>query len=555
MPTITTPAQLLASQALLPSELRTADWDALAITNPTTQAWINERAFFMAAVSQASILDSFRRNALDYTSGKIGPQEARKRLRAALATLGYQPTPPLNGTIKDLSSTARMKVTLETNLAQARGWSQYRTAMQNTSRPGFRLYRAGQAKAPRDWTTRWQQAWQSLTPQEQTTATSGQDPANLCALKTSPIWSRISRFGTPYPPFDFNSHMRTRSLSAAECQQLGILPQDPQALAALAQQQTASVPSLNANVEADISSLSASMVDQLEHILSGVATVRNHKLVMIDKNGTQECSWQEIGHVISAGHTPTQPQQKDNNKGRNQPKQQPTPGQLAWQQKQQDMAARLNNPDLQLNAFRLWIKDSSRFFIGNEQNRQLAQIHKAAVRAGMAKDYLPHPDYVSLDVIQDAQRLFTRIIPTSSDDAGKDPTIYRTLTFTSKTEGEKVLDLIKKKHDDGNSYYTARPNTLAESWSHSKRNAKNYARKDYSIILRCRSYKSRRRLDGIYDYLDKFPKEFPGFNMKSEAESIFLGNVRFIVDQIQETTVKDKKGRLKTIVYIDVREE
>lgn len=173
----------------------------------------------------------------------------------------------------------------------------------------------------------------------------------------------------------------------------------------------------------------------------------------------------------------------------------------------------------------------------------------------MAKDYLPHPDYVSLDVIQDAQRLFTRIIPTSSDDAGKDPTIYRTLTFTSKTEGEKVLDLIKKKHDDGNSYYTARPNTLAESWSHSKRNAKNYARKDYSIILRCRSYKSRRRLDGIYDYLDKFPKEFPGFNMKSEAESIFLGNVRFIVDQIQETTVKDKKGRLKTIVYIDVREE
>ncbi len=69
------------------------------------------------------------------------------------------------------------------------------TPLHHLRRPGFRLYRAGQAKSPRDWTTRWQQGWQSLPPQEQTTATSGQDPANLCALKTSPIWSRISRSG------------------------------------------------------------------------------------------------------------------------------------------------------------------------------------------------------------------------------------------------------------------------------------------------------------------------------------------------------------------------
>lgn len=45
----------------------------------------------------------------------------------------------------------------------------------------------------------------------------------MVALKTSPIWVELSRFGYPYPPFDFNSGMWVRPVSDDDCEALGLL--------------------------------------------------------------------------------------------------------------------------------------------------------------------------------------------------------------------------------------------------------------------------------------------------------------------------------------------
>jgi hypothetical protein len=37
----------------------------------------------------------------------------------------------------------------------------------------------------------------------------------MIALKSDPIWTAISAFGTPYPPFDYNSGMWVHGPSGA----------------------------------------------------------------------------------------------------------------------------------------------------------------------------------------------------------------------------------------------------------------------------------------------------------------------------------------------------
>ena len=215
----------------------------------------------------------------------------------------------------------------------------------------FRLFRAGHAKAPRDWATRWQQAYAQLSPQEQQYATSGNNEADLCALKISRIWSLISRFGTPYPPFDFNSHMRLKSLTRQECTALGILPLDPAEQASIAAAQTAAVPSLNEHTQASVPSLDPDLRSQLTTALRGIATLSGNTLTMVDQNGTKPYSWQQIGSVIS------------------------TPNPAA--------------PQLQLLAFRDWAANPSRF-------------------SRHADDPAP------LDEVEDLTRLLSRITPSPS---------------------------------------------------------------------------------------------------------------------------------------------
>ena len=50
----------------------------------------------------------------------------------------------------------------------------------------------------------------------------------IIALKTDPIWCKISRFGKPYPPFDFRSCMDVFDVGRGECMKLGLVSNNKQ---------------------------------------------------------------------------------------------------------------------------------------------------------------------------------------------------------------------------------------------------------------------------------------------------------------------------------------
>lgn len=453
------PADILRSKQLLPTDLRTREWDAATANAPATAAWVKERAFFMAGVAQAQRLQEFRNAAAQVADGTMSPQEARRHVRRTLQEAGYTPETGLQGTIKDLSSTGRLKVSIETNVALARGWAQHATSMANTARPGQELYRAGASRQPRDWETRWKEAAAGLPD-------AVQDAAPMVALKTSPVWERLSRFGNPYPPFDFNSRMRVRSVSLDRCRQLGLLPRDDDDAAAdQAARQRTMLPSLNENVCAPMKDLSPELRAQAENLFQGIAEwdAPTQSFRMTDMNGTRPYDWQDIGRIISA----------------------PNPA--------------IGN--LQLEAAQAWMENSNVY---------------APDSADVDVQRAP------LDMKEDFIRLMNRIIPTAKSgpgDRGQD-TIMRGLGMDSAAARQQFLKRVRKEG------YGARQGYVAESWTNSAPAARGYADSAAPVVLVCDTYRSRRRFDGLYRELQT-GKQDAKHPHQLEGESLMPGSVRF----------------------------
>ncbi len=188
---------------------------------------ILERAWASARVDDARILDSVARNvtglispAASTASGRnpINRADARLALKQTLASLGW--TPEANGvkpgSLQDLTSDRRLNLILDTNASMLRGQAHHEMALSDgalAARPAQELYRRikpkGGPAAERDWKARWSENGGTLTD------------GRMIALVTDPIWERISRFGLPHPPFDFNSGMDVRPVSYSECKRIG----------------------------------------------------------------------------------------------------------------------------------------------------------------------------------------------------------------------------------------------------------------------------------------------------------------------------------------------
>ncbi len=226
--------------------------------------------------------------------------------------------PGLEGTIKDLSSTQRLKVSIDTNVDMARGWMQRCRSMANTTRPAQELYRAWPARQERNWPARWKEAAEAIGWEG--VATNGQ----MIALKTSPIWVALSRFGQPYPPFDYGSHMRVRSVSLETAQDAGLLTTEEEYQDARESMEEESRRSLNENVEVNVQGWSYALLEEIQKQLKGLAVLDHGVLRMTDPNGTTPYSPEKLARIISD----------------------PLPNGI---------------PNLQLKALRDWMEDSSRF--------------------------------------------------------------------------------------------------------------------------------------------------------------------------------------------------
>lgn len=203
----------LRQKSLLPTTGRTADFARVS-------AAIRERAAFSAGVIKAEHLQQVLDSARSLVAGETDFATQRLALKDYLQSSGYVPSEEDRGTLRDLSSDARLQVQVMTPVQMAQGygyWQQGQDTAVLDAYPAQEFLRVESREVPReDWPQRWVAAGGTLYGDR------------MVALKDDPVWTKLSRFGQPYEPFDFGSGMGTEDVSRSEAMDLGLIDRDTQ---------------------------------------------------------------------------------------------------------------------------------------------------------------------------------------------------------------------------------------------------------------------------------------------------------------------------------------
>ena len=220
-----TPAEMLLAKRLVASGLSSSEAERVC-------AALRERAFFSARIESVRFLQDARKAVADYLAHAEKEDGTMATRAAAISAImrraREEGVATGKGGLTDPGSAARAKVVADTNAAMAAGYCQRRAQGTRGARlafPALRLVRVEDREKPRDWMSRWNNARQSLGAASSATVAASQGGPYV-ALKEDPIWSAISRFGTPYPPFDFNSGMGVEEVPFDECKSLGLVTDD-----------------------------------------------------------------------------------------------------------------------------------------------------------------------------------------------------------------------------------------------------------------------------------------------------------------------------------------
>lgn len=243
-----------AAKTEVPSWARTADWQDVP-------AMIRRRSFFSAAVEDARALSAERKAVADLLQGTSKDGKIYRRdtaiteLQAMMQRRGLDTGAP--DALTNPAATKRIALVLDTNMDQAREYARFKRSSSGGALlafPAQELVRERPSAEPRDWQARWTAAGGTLVNRR------------MIALKTSPVWIEISRFGTPYPPFDFNSGMGIKNISRREAISLGIMAADWQP-------EADPVKDFNAEVEADVSAVHPDLLDSLASLFSDAVKI------------------------------------------------------------------------------------------------------------------------------------------------------------------------------------------------------------------------------------------------------------------------------------------
>lgn len=269
-------------------------------------AAIHRRALVSAKVQNARILDKVKRELQRILEGRQNPGEMRLALNRAIARTNYQPPEGREGTVEDLRTLQRQNLIINTNLATARGYGQ---ALVSNSRemvdeyPAWELRRVGFRKRPRgdpsyspnsdgsiDWEERWDLA--AADSGDEDAARVLDDFGRMVALKSSPIWQSLGSLwsdslGNPYPPFAWESAMRTFDVDRAETVKLGLMggneKGDPMDL-----------PGLNDDFQQDPRVKDGGVLKALVEALEGVKLNSEGVLVMASEAKDEGGVWRTI---------------------------------------------------------------------------------------------------------------------------------------------------------------------------------------------------------------------------------------------------------------------
>ena len=199
-----------------PSTRTSAEWERVAPA-------LREKCFFSARVNDAEVLGKMREligKAVD--SSKRNPNEALvsqdkfiSEMKSFLASRGYT----MGGSkLTDITSRRRLGLIYDMNVQEAREYARYvrgQDADALDMYPAQEFVRVESRRVPRtDWPVRWRAAGGKIRG------------GRMVALKSAPVWTNLSRFGRPYPPFDYGSGMGVEDIDREEAVELGLLPDD-----------------------------------------------------------------------------------------------------------------------------------------------------------------------------------------------------------------------------------------------------------------------------------------------------------------------------------------
>ena len=161
----------------------------------------------------------------------LNPAQARTEIKQLLASLNYQPEEGEAGTLKDLSSDARINLVLKTNVETAQGAGRFIQMNDEDvidQFPAQELFRLEGRHKQRNWQERWRIAAQDAGDEAALAAL--EDSGRMVALKNSDIWDSLGSsdlfddaLDNPFPPFAFNSGMWVRSVNRKDAEELGLL--------------------------------------------------------------------------------------------------------------------------------------------------------------------------------------------------------------------------------------------------------------------------------------------------------------------------------------------
>ena len=212
---IPTPAEHLARKTLVASGATAADWMTVA-------ASIKNRAFFSSRIQSLRLLQTARETISDLLSAAPDPDGATtSRAQAVSAIIRKAKALGLDTGSPNLSNPAsirRAALIVDTNAAQAAGYTSYLLANSTAALhdyPAQELIRIEDRREKRNWVARWVAAGGKLYGNRR-----------MIAPKGDPVWTRISTFGNPWPPFDFNSGMGIEDITREEAIRLGVIAPD-----------------------------------------------------------------------------------------------------------------------------------------------------------------------------------------------------------------------------------------------------------------------------------------------------------------------------------------
>lgn len=230
------------------STLRSAEWAEVPLA-------LRDRAFFSATLTNAQVLSEAKRRLSDAVALRTetlpnGKQAFVDRssfigdLRKLVTDLGLSDG---SGGLTDLASQRRLGLIFDQNTQEAYGYARAKAGQSDgalAAYPAQELIRIEDRQKPRDWRQRWVAAGGRLFGDR------------MVALKTDPVWAKLSRFGTPWAPFDFGSGMGLQDVDYDEAIALGLLQEG--------ELPKASLPEYNAKLEASAQDLDPATVQQLQ---------------------------------------------------------------------------------------------------------------------------------------------------------------------------------------------------------------------------------------------------------------------------------------------------